>query len=143
MKTYSQAPVIYSRYLAGIGWLVSLLILNAAQTANASDLDYMTPEQVYQLALEARTSRNYPEMLFLLRQAGEGNNLAAQELLGSVLLIGPAMYGENVQANPCEAASWIRRAMLIGSDVAMHQSLVLNGFRDLKKGRDSCSDTNG
>lgn len=123
--------------------LVVLLLLHAAQTVRASNLAEMAPEQVYQLALEARTSRDYPEMLSLLRQAGEGGNLAAQELLGSVLLMGPALYGKAVKASPCEAAYWIWRAVERGSYVAMHQRLVLNGLRDLPKGRDSCSGKTG
>ena len=33
--------------------------------------DYVTPEQTYQLAREARTERNYPAMLEMLRLAAE------------------------------------------------------------------------
>ena len=120
-------------------WMaVSILILHVAPSAQAAQPGAATPEQAYQLALEARTLGDYPAMLSLLRQAGEGGSLAAQEMLGSVLLAGSTLYGEAVGANPCEAARWIRRAALQGSSVARHQRIVLNGLRDLPQERKSC-----
>lgn len=121
-------------------WLAaSLFCLHAAQGVQASEQAHFTPQQAYQLALEARTTRDYPAMLKLLRQAAEEGDLSAQELLGTVLLAGPALYGAAIQADPCEAAHWVRQATAGGSYVAMHQRLVLNGLRDLPKGRDSCA----
>lgn len=120
-------------------WLAPLAFCLVAPGAYATQTPHVTPEQSYQLALEARTARDYPAMLSLLRQAAAADDLAAQELLGSVLLTGPALYGNAVAADPCEAAYWIARATALGSDVATHQRVILNGLRDLPKGRDSCN----
>ncbi len=112
----------------------SMLCLHAGRLLAAAEPVPVTPEQSYQLALEARTVRDYPSMLALLRQAGEGGDLRAQELLGSVLLLGSALYGESIKADPCEAAQWIRQAVKQGSPVGRHQSVVLNGLRELPAG---------
>ncbi|MGE0800938.1 MAG: sel1 repeat family protein [Lautropia sp.] len=121
-------------------WLAALLLcLQAVVSARAGGPIAVTPEQTYQLALEARTERDYPAMLSLLRQAARADDLPALELLGSVLLTGSALYGDAVRADPCEAAYWIRRALLQGSFVARHQSIVLNALRDLPEERRDCS----
>lgn len=148
MSTFLRELISSARYRSEIvrpmRWLaVSLLCLHAAQSARASEHAHITPGQAYQLALEARTERDYSAMLSFLRQAADADDLAAQELLGSVLLIGPALYGTAMQADPCEAAYWIRRATAGGSHVAIHQGIVLNGLRDLPKGPDSCADKAG
>lgn len=133
-----------SKMVRPVRWLaVSLLCLLATQTARASEHAHITPEQAYQLALEARTERDYPAMLSFLRRAADADDLAAQELLGSVLLAGPALYGPAIRADHCEAAYWIRRATAGGSHVALHQRIVLNGLRDFPQGRDSCADKAG
>lgn len=127
------------RVVRALPWLAaSLFYLFAAQGVQASEQAYITPQQTYQLALEARTMRDYSAMLGFLRQAAEAGNLSAQELLASVLLAGPALYGTAIQADPCEAAHWIEQATVGGSNVAKHQRIVLNNFRDLPQGRDSC-----
>lgn len=144
MNTFAQGPGSSARrrsprFVRLLSWLAaSLFCLSTAQSAPASEQSHVTPEQAYQMALEARSGRDYPAMLSLLREAGGAGYLAAQELLGSVLLTGDTLYGTAVQANPCEAAYWIRQATAGGSDVAVHQTILLNGLRDLPKGRDSC-----
>ncbi len=95
--------------------------------------------QIYQMALEARTERNYPAMLTLLREAGEAGDLPAQEMLVGVLLSGPSLYGNSIAANPCEADHWARRAADQGSEVGRHQRALLNGLRELPQGRSSCA----
>ena len=102
--------------------------------------DYVTPEQTYQLAREARTERNYPAMLEMLRLAAEGGDLRAQEMLSSVLLAGPSLYGDAIQANPCEADLWARRAATQHSEVARHHKALLNGMREVRGGRAGCAD---
>lgn len=104
---------------------VSLLGDANASTGTAAPLH--TPEQVYQMALEARTERDYPAMLALLREAGNAGDLRAQELLASTLLAGPALHGGAVAGDACEAAMWARRAAEQGSAVARHQLMMLNG----------------
>lgn len=99
----------------------------------------LTSDQVFQLALEARTERDYPAMLTLLRQAGNDGHLQAQETLSSVLLSGANLYGNAIAANPCEAEQWAQRAALQGSAVARHLKTVMNGMRDLSQGREACA----
>ncbi|GAB1576468.1 sel1 repeat family protein [Bordetella petrii] len=121
-------------------WLAAcVLCLAVALSSQAAKAPDVTPEQAYQLALEARTARDYAAMLAFLRQAGEAGELAAQEMLGSVLLAGPALYGDAVPADPCEAALWVRRAAAQGSAVGRHQRDILNGMRDLPGGRAACA----
>jgi TPR repeat protein len=126
-------PADYSgQIFRGGRWLIaSMLCLHGGMSAIASEPVPVTPEQAYQLALEARTVGDYPAMLALLRQAGEGGDRPAQEMLGTVLLAAPVLYGGSIEANPCEAAQWIRLAVEQGSGVGRHQSKVLNGLRDL------------
>lgn len=124
-------------------WWLPILCVPAAQGAAASERDGISAEQVYQLALEARSVRDYDAMLALLRQAAQADELAAQELLASVLLAGPALYGNALQADACEAAYWIGRASAAGSQVALHQARLLNGLRDGPEGRYRCAQKAG
>jgi TPR repeat protein len=97
-----------------------------------------TPEQLYQLALEARTERDYGAMLkYLRRSAGVGDR-AARELLASVLLMGSTLYGKSVRTDYCEAAYWMRLSATQGSAIGRHQLLLLNSMRDLPGGRKAC-----
>lgn len=118
--------------------LVASLGLYAAMHAQAAGHTPVTPEQAYQLALEARTVGDYPAMLILLRQAGYAGDLPAQEMLASVLLAGPVLYGDSISSDLCEAIHWSRRATEQGSAVAKHQDMILNGLRDLPQQRDIC-----
>jgi TPR repeat protein len=97
-----------------------------------------TPGQLYQLALEARTERDYVAMLGYLRRSAAAGDRAARELLASVLLMGPALYGKSVRADYCEAAYWMHLSATQGSAVGRHQLLLLNSMRDLPGGRKTC-----
>ncbi len=88
-----------------------------------------TPEQHYQLALEAQSARDYPQMLALLRQSARAGNVEAQEMLALALLAGPAVYGAAVRADRCEAQHWARQAFVQGSLVAWQQLVFLNRVR--------------
>lgn len=96
------------------------------------------PDQIYQLALEARTERDYPKMLALLRVAATRGDRDAQELLGGILLAGSTVYGPKVKTNFCEAAYWIAKARERGSIAADNQMLVLNNMLSVPGGRNSC-----
>ena len=119
---------------------LALILALACLQSRAAMPDYITPEQAYQLAREARTERNYPAMLEMLRLAAEGGDLRAQEMLSSVLLAGPSLYGDAIQANPCEADLWARRAATQHSEVARHHKALLNGMREVRGGRAGCAD---
>ena len=72
-----------------------LLAAACAATAGASARDTrvaITPEQRFQLALEAQSARDYRSMMSLLREAGASGHREAQEMLGVVLLAGPLLY---------------------------------------------------
>ncbi|QIL82787.1 sel1 repeat family protein [Diaphorobacter sp. HDW4A] len=109
-------------------------LVGDAQAADLASSPTHSPEQVYQMALEARTERDYPAMLRLLREAGDAGEVRAQELLASVLLVGPGLYGNAVTTDPCEASRWAHRAAMQGSEVGKHQRVLLNGMRDVTGG---------
>ena len=134
------------------GLAASMLCLSATPAAQADEpasvsrehartRQHVTPEQAYQLALEARTVRDYPAMLSFLRQAAEAGDIDAQDMLGSVLLVGSTLYGDAIPADPCEAAHWIRRATAQGSFVAWHLNIMLNNLRDRPELRQACAST--
>lgn len=120
--------------------VAGLLLAGFAQAAPPAIVDarWSSPEQDYQLALEARTARDYAGMITYLRRAARQDSLAAQELLGSVLLIGGSLYGSQVRVNACEAAQWASRAASRGSAVGAHQLVVLNGMRETAGGPAKC-----
>jgi TPR repeat protein len=80
-----------------------------------------SPGQMFQMALEAQSVRDYGTMLSLLREAGGQGHLQAQEMLGMVLLVGPQLYGDAVQSDRCEATAWLRMAAAQGSIVGRQQ----------------------
>ena len=104
-------------------------LMGDAQAASHNDQPQHSPEQVYQMALEARTERDYPAMLQLLREAGNAGDMRAQELLASVLIGGPSLYGQSIAADPCEASQWAQRSAAQGSEVGKHQRTLLSGLQ--------------
>ncbi len=125
-------------------WLSALLLSLAAMAAHATSSFperevESTPEQSFQMALEAQTARDYRTMLTLLRHAAEASNMQAQEMLGMALLAGPTLYGSAVQPDRCEAGKWMRRAAAQGSEIGKHQLTFLNRLRQAPSGQDICS----
>lgn len=128
-----------------IGACLSALLLSlgamaahASSSAPARVVD-STPEQSFQMALEAQTARDYRTMLTLLRHAAEASNMEAQEMLGMALLAGPTLYGSAVKPDRCEAGKWMRRAAAQGSEIGRHQLTFLNRLRQAPSGQDVCS----
>ncbi|MGO3126231.1 MAG: sel1 repeat family protein [Advenella sp.] len=119
---------------------VATLLAAAAYglSMSAFAADMTSPGQKFQLALEAQTVGQYDEMMALLRLAGEGDHIGAQEMLGMVLLAGPTLYGNAVQADQCEAAKWLSRALSQGSEVARNQWRFLVQLRHAPQGIESC-----
>lgn len=128
---------VFHRMVFSLGLAASAAFAPAAPAAPPLE-EIATPEQIYQMALEARTERNYRAMLALLRQAAGTGDLEAQEMLASVLMAGSALYGKGVQADPCEAMHWARLAAVQGSETGRHQSMILNGLRDVPRARKDC-----
>lgn len=123
-------------------WLImAIAITLQASAAPTTGEAIATPGQLYQLALEARTERNYSAMLEYLRRSAGAGDRAARELLASVLLMGPALYGKSVRADYCEAEYWMRLSATQDSAVSRHQLLLLNNMRDLPGGRKACKPT--
>ncbi|MBF5005386.1 sel1 repeat family protein [Diaphorobacter caeni] len=108
-------------------------VIGDAQAADLTSPPTHSPEQVYQMALEARTERDYPAMLRLLREAGEAGEVRAQELLASVLLADPGLHGNAIATDPCEARRWALRAAAQGSEVGKHQRALIHGMRDASR----------
>jgi len=124
--------------------LSTLLLSLAAMATHASSFApaqevESTPEQDFQMALEAQTARDYRTMLMLLRQAAEASNMQAQEMLGMTLLAGSTLYGSAVRPDHCEAGKWMRRAAAQGSEIGKHQLTFLNRLRQAPFGQDVCS----
>jgi TPR repeat protein len=97
-----------------------------------------TPEQKFQLAMEAQTHKEFATMLRLLRQAATEGDREAQEMLGLALLIGPTLYGPAVKADRCEATMWLRRAAAQGSEVGKAQLDFVNRLREEPEGKRGC-----
>lgn len=109
-----------------------LLLLLAALAAGASTaaLDSgLTNEQLFELALEAQSHRDYGQMLDRLHIAAQGGHRGAQELLGVVLLQGPLLFGSQVVRDPCAARVWLARAAEQGSEVGRLYRNLLNRQR--------------
>ena len=105
-----------------------LLILLAALAAGASTAPIdagLTNEQLFELALEAQSHREYARMLDNLHIAAQGGHRGAQELLGVVLLQGPLLFGPEVARDPCAARTWLARAAEQGSETGrLHRNLL-------------------
>jgi hypothetical protein len=86
----------------------------------------LTPEQRFALALEAQTEKDYGAMLRWLRASAESGFRPAQEMLGMALLGGPALFGNSVQRQPCEALDWFIRAADQGSEIGRAHRNLLN-----------------
>ncbi len=99
----------------------------------------VTPEQQFQVGLEAQSQRDYAAMLAQLRQAAARGNVEAQEMLGLVLLVGPTLYGPAVRADRCEAGQWLRRAADQGSLVGVAQLHFLSRLRQAPDGVEVCA----
>ncbi|WP_395316875.1 sel1 repeat family protein [Variovorax sp. UC74_104] len=118
------------------GALLLVAAISAARPSGA-ELD-LQAEQRFQLALEAQAARDYRAMLDHLRQAAVEGHAEAQEMLGMVLMTGPALYGTAVKADRCEAGEWMRRAAVQGSETAKVQLTFLNRLRTAPGGKLAC-----
>lgn len=78
------------------------------------------------LALEAQTEKDYRATLRWLRTSAEAGFRPAQEMLGMALLGGPALFGNAVQRQPCEALDWFIRAADQGSEIGRAHRNLLN-----------------
>lgn len=123
----------------------ALLLLSAAAAVHAapaskaaSPSPWPSPEQNFQMALEAQSAGDFGEMLMLLRKAASQGSVEAQELLGMALLVGPTLYGRGVKADRCEAGLWLRKAVAQGSEAGKVQLEFLNRLRQSPNGRDVC-----
>jgi TPR repeat protein len=57
----------------------------------------------------------FSEALALFEERGLEGDVQAQELVGMMYLFGPALFGNDVTADPARAANWFRAAALNGS----------------------------
>ncbi len=125
-----QATALFSTTALAVALACAAFTTTAAATT--------TPEQKFQLAMEAQTHKEYASMLRLLRQAAAAGDREAQEMLGLTLLIGPTLYGPAVKADRCEAAMWLRRAAAQGSEVGKVQLDFVNRLRGEPNNRLTC-----
>ena len=121
--------------------MVGLLLLWSASAVAASPAwrqDHHTPEQHFQFALEEQSHRNYKAMLRHLRVAAQAGVVEAQETLGTVLLAGSTVYGNEIKADACEALRWFLQAARSGSDLGVQQVHFLNRARNSPAMRSKC-----
>jgi hypothetical protein len=118
--------------------LIAFAGLASQPSAALPPIGAFTPEQNYQLALEAQTARDYRNMVSHLRHAAAAGHLEAQELLGMALLVGSNVYGRTVPAQRCEATEWMRRAAAQGSEVARFHVDFMNRLRHAPSGTQAC-----
>jgi len=93
-----------------------ILALTATLASASSVIAEESSGQLYSLALEARSHREYPLMIYFLERAARQGHPVAQERLGIALLAGESLYG-NVPRDFCGAVRWFRRAGGQGSEV--------------------------
>ena len=106
--------------------LLLLLLAALAAGAHTAPADSrLTNEQLFELALEAQSHRDYGQMLDHLHIAAQGGHRGAQELLGVVLLQGRQLFGAQVTRDACAARIWLARAAEQGSEVGrLHRDLL-------------------
>jgi TPR repeat protein len=84
-------------------FLAAVWVATSAASASAADAD------------SAYESGRFAEALALYEERGLEGDVQSQELVGMMHLVGPALYGEQVAADPACAARWFRAAALNGS----------------------------
>ena len=87
--TYAAVRFFYRGCRRGMAMAIAITLQASAAPTTGEAI--ATPEQLYQLALEARTERDYGAMLEYLRRSAGAGDRAARELLASVLRMGPAL----------------------------------------------------
>ena len=116
-----------------IGWrcawvaaAVAIALCGMPTAARGEIATPLTPQQRFSLALEAQTEKDYGAMLRWLRTSAEAEFRPAQEMLGMALLAGPALFGDAVRREPCEALDWFIRAADQGSEIGRAHRDLLN-----------------
>jgi len=105
--------------------VIAIVAVGPIYPASAWPLEPPTPKQAYSVALEAQTAGDFLAMVGALRTAANAGYLPAQELLGTVLLQGPDLFGPAFWRDACEARVCFKRAAEQGGDIGrMHLSLL-------------------
>ena len=83
--------------------LAAIWVATSAASASAADAE------------SAYESGRFAEALAQFEERGLEGDVQSQELVGMMYLVGPALCGEQVAADPACAARWFRAAELNGS----------------------------
>lgn len=83
--------------------MAAAFVATSAASASATDAE------------SAYESGRYAEALALFEERGLEGDVRAQEVVGMMYLFGPALFGNDVTADPARAANWLRAAALNGS----------------------------
>lgn len=110
-------------------WVLLLLAALAGGAGGMPAATNLSNEQLFELALEAQSHREYERMLARLDDAARSGHRGAQELLGLVLLQGPELFGPQVPRDLCTARRWLSEAALQGSEVGRLQRDLMNRQR--------------
>lgn len=86
-----------------ISLMAAVFVATSAASASAADAEV------------AYESGRFSEALALFEERGLEGDVQAQELVGMMYLLGPALFGNDVAADLARAANWFRAAALNGS----------------------------
>jgi len=86
-----------------ISLMAAVFVATSAASASAADAEV------------AYESGRFSEALALFEERGLEGDVQAQELVGMMYLLGPALFSNDVAADLARAANWLRAAALNGS----------------------------
>jgi TPR repeat protein len=78
-------------------------------------------DAAYDRAIDEYDVCHYREAVTALREAAQAGHVAAAQMLGTMLLVGEPLYGEQVQKDAAEGLRWLREAAAAGNDIASFQ----------------------
>ena len=96
--------------------ILMVLLLACAGTAGAAPGD-----DGYARAVDEYEVCHYRHAMAELRGAAEAGHGPAAQMLGTMLMLGPALFGDQVARNTAEGLRWLRTSASAGNEVARFQ----------------------
>jgi TPR repeat protein len=96
--------------------LCLVALMNVAGVAGASPGD-----EAYSRAQGEYEVCHYREAVTALREAARAGHTSAAQMLGTMLLVGPRLYGAQVPKDTAEGLRWLRVAAAAGNEAARFQ----------------------
>lgn len=99
--------------------------LMIALPAHADDTHVAPVEEAWAVAQEQYSQGRYGDAFGNFYWAAIRNHAQAQEIVGMMYLLGPAVYGPAIRADRAEAAFWLGEAGKRGRDVGRHMHCAM------------------